>query len=82
MSRNPSLETALRHLKLPAFGQHYGRLADEAAAVNLSYDRYLQALAEQELAQRDLARQRCRLGSQLRGYLWLHVSDVFRRIEL
>jgi DNA replication protein DnaC len=58
MAPNPALETALRQLKLPAFGQHYGRLADEAAAANLSYDRYLQALAEQELSQRDLARQR------------------------
>jgi DNA replication protein DnaC len=58
MPRNPSLDMALRHLKLPAFGQHYARLADEAAAANLSYDRYLQALAEHELAQRDLARQR------------------------
>jgi hypothetical protein len=58
MAPNPALEMALRQLKLPAFGQHYGRLADEAAAANLSYDRYLQALAEQELSQRDLARQR------------------------
>lgn len=58
MSRNPALETALRQLKLPAFGQQYARMADEAAAANLSYDHYLQALAEQELAQRDLARQR------------------------
>lgn len=58
MAQNPALETALRQLKLPAFGQHDGRLADEAAAANLSYDRYLQALAEQEVSQRDLARQR------------------------
>lgn len=58
MSSNPALESALRHLKLPAFGQHDARLADEAATANLSYDRYLQALAEQEVAQRDLARQR------------------------
>lgn len=58
MATNPALETALRQLKLPAFGQHYARLADEAAGANLSYDRYLQALAEQELSQRDLARQR------------------------
>lgn len=58
MAQNPALEVALRQLKLPAFGQHYRRLADEAAAANLSYDRYLQALAEQEVAQRDLARQR------------------------
>ncbi|GAB4193682.1 MAG: IS21-like element helper ATPase IstB [Roseiflexaceae bacterium] len=58
MTRNPALETALRHLKLPAFGQHYARLTEEAATANLSYDRYLQALAEQEVAQRDLARQR------------------------
>lgn len=58
MSTNPALESALRQLKLPAFGQHYGRLASEAAAANLSYERYLQALAEQEVAQRELARQR------------------------
>jgi DNA replication protein DnaC len=58
MTHNPALETALRHLKLPAFHQHYARVADEAAVENLSYDRYLQALAEQELSQRELARQR------------------------
>jgi hypothetical protein len=50
MTHNPALETALRHLKLPAFHQHYARVADEAAVENLSYDRYLQALAEQELS--------------------------------
>jgi DNA replication protein DnaC len=62
MTHNPALETALRHLKLPAFHQHYARVADEAAVENLSYDRYLQALAEQELSQRELARQRrCRM---------------------
>lgn len=58
MTTNPRLESALRQLKLPAFTQHYQRLADDAAAANLSYDRYLEALATQELAQRDLARQR------------------------
>lgn len=58
MTTNPALDTTLQQLKLPAFRQHYARLADEAAAANLSYDRYLQVLAEQEVSQRDLARQR------------------------
>lgn len=59
MTSNPALETALRQLKLPAFVQQYERLADDAASANLRYDRYLQALADQEVSQRELARQ-CR----------------------
>jgi DNA replication protein DnaC len=58
MTSNPALETALRQLKLPAFVQQYERLAEEAASANLSYDRYLQALADQEVSHRELARQR------------------------
>ena len=58
MTTNPALESALRQLRLPAFLQHYDRLAGEAARDNASYDRYLQALAEQEVNQRDLSRQR------------------------
>lgn len=58
MPTNPALDHALRQLKLPAFAHHSARIAEEAATANLSYDRYLQALAEQELTQRDIARQR------------------------
>lgn len=58
MTTNPALDHALRQLKLPAFAHHSARIAEEAATANLSYDRYLQALVEQELTQRDIARQR------------------------
>ena len=58
MTNNPALEIALRHLKLPAFVQHYERFADDAASANLSYDRYLQALADQEVSRREVVRQR------------------------
>jgi DNA replication protein DnaC len=57
MDTTPLLETYLRQLRLSAFEQHYQRLADEAAHANLSYDRFLLALAEQEVAQRLAQRQ-------------------------
>lgn len=49
MGSNPSLEQSLSQLQLGAMRQHDDRLAEEATAVNLSYDRYLQALVEQEV---------------------------------
>ncbi len=52
------LETYLRRLNLPVFAQHYAQVASDAARANLGYERFLLALAEQELAQRDEARQR------------------------
>src|SRR5512134_663467 len=58
MGSNPSLEQSLSQLRLGAMRQHYDRLAEEASAANLSYDRYLQALVEQEVSQRELVRQR------------------------
>lgn len=57
MDTAPLLETYLRQLRLPNFIEHYQRLADEAAHANLSYDRFLLALAEQEVAQRTQQRQ-------------------------
>ena len=51
------LETYLKTLHLPMFGQHYRQLAVEAAQAQLSYERYLLALAEQEVAQRERNRQ-------------------------
>jgi len=47
------LETYLKQLRLPAFLHNYGKFAEDAAQANLSYDRYLLALAEQEVTQRD-----------------------------
>jgi len=58
MGSNPSLEQSLSQLRLGTMRQHYDRLAEEATVANLSYDRYLQALVEQELSHRELQRQR------------------------
>jgi DNA replication protein DnaC len=57
METAPLLENYLRQLRLPSFVKHYARLAEEAAHANLSYERFLLALAEQELAQRTQQRQ-------------------------
>ena len=58
MEPNLLLESQLRALRLPTFVQNYGRFAEDAARNNQSYDRFLLALAEQEVGQRDLNRQR------------------------
>src|SRR5262245_59103202 len=58
MDSTPLLDSYLRRLNLPVFAQQYLQVADEAARANLSYDRFLLLLAEQELAHRDEARQR------------------------
>jgi DNA replication protein DnaC len=47
------LETYLKQLRLPTFLKNYGKFAEDAAQNDLSYDRYLLALTEQEVAQRD-----------------------------
>lgn len=47
------LETHLKQLRLPTFLHNYRKFAEDAAQANLSYDRYLLALAEQEVAQRE-----------------------------
>lgn len=54
----PTREQCLRQLKLPACTHHYARLAQEAATANVSYAGYLHAVAEQERATREIARQR------------------------
>jgi DNA replication protein DnaC len=54
------LESYLRQLRLPSFVQHYQKLAQAAAQNNLSYERYLLALAEGEVGQREVHRvERC-----------------------
>jgi DNA replication protein DnaC len=51
------LETYLKQLRLPTFLRNYRKVAEEAAHANLGYDRFLLALAEQEVAQREQNRQ-------------------------
>jgi DNA replication protein DnaC len=53
------LETYLRKLRLPTFLRNYAKFAEDAAQKSLGYDRFLLALAEQEVVQRqDNQRQR------------------------
>jgi DNA replication protein DnaC len=60
MQQNSVLESYLRQLKLPTFAQNYGAIASDAARTGLSCERYLLALCEAELAQRDANRvERC-----------------------
>lgn len=47
------LETYLKQLRLSAFLHNYTRFAEDAAQANLAYDRYLLALAEQEVIRRE-----------------------------
>jgi len=47
------LETYLKQLRLPTFLHNYGKFAEDAAQNDLTYDRFLLALAEQEVAQRE-----------------------------
>jgi DNA replication protein DnaC len=50
---NLLLETQLKQLKLPAFVAHYSVLAQDAARNNLSYERYLLGLVQEEVNQRE-----------------------------
>jgi len=61
MDANWLLESHLKSLRLATFRQQYRSVAEDAARNNLSYDRYLLALAEQEVAQRLLNSQRQRI---------------------
>ncbi len=51
------LESYLKTLYLTTFRRQYRAVAEDAAHNNLSYERYLLALAEQEVAQRERNRQ-------------------------
>jgi DNA replication protein DnaC len=57
MDDNLLLESDLKALRLPAFLRHYRQFAEDAAQANQSYSRYLLALAEQEVTQRESNRQ-------------------------
>jgi DNA replication protein DnaC len=56
MESNPLLETYLRQLHLPGFIKHYRSLAKDAAQNNLDYSRYLLALVEGEIQNREQTR--------------------------
>jgi len=65
MEANPLLDTYLKQLRLPTFLQNYRKFAEEAAHGNLGYDRFLMALTEQEVAQRERNRiTRCIKGAR------------------
>jgi len=51
------LESYLKELHLSGFLRNYRKFAEDAAQANQGYDRYLLALAEQEIAQRQKNRQ-------------------------
>jgi DNA replication protein DnaC len=61
METNLLLESHLKTLHLTSFLQHYRAVGEDAARNNLDYDRYLLALADQEVQQRHLNRQRQRI---------------------
>jgi DNA replication protein DnaC len=58
MTTNTSLELALKDLHLTAFLETYTDLAQEAHQAGWSYEAFLLALAQQEVARRTLNRQR------------------------
>ena len=61
MTANLLLESHLKSLRLATFRQQYRQVAEDAARNNLDYERYLLALAEQEVAQRLLNSQQQRI---------------------
>jgi len=63
MDEHLLLETYLKSLRLPTFLANYRKFAEEAAQAGHSYDRFLLALAEQEVAQR----RRNRIARRIKG---------------
>lgn len=57
MSQELLLESHLKQLRLASFLEYYQPLAHDAARANLSYERYLLALAQEEVNQRERRRQ-------------------------
>ena len=55
------LQTYLKRLRLPAVAANYQRVAQEASQTNQSYERYLLALAEAEVQQREANAERQRI---------------------
>lgn len=63
METNMLLDTYLKELRLSTFLQNYRKFAEDAAQANHSYDHFLLALAEQEVAQRE----RNRIARRIKG---------------
>ena len=53
MESNQLLENYLKRLRLPSMANNYLKLAHDAGKANLSYEKYLLALAEQEVIRRE-----------------------------
>ena len=61
METNGLLESYLKQLRLPTFLKNYAKFAEDAVQNNLDFYRYLQALAEQEVVQREQNRRQRRI---------------------
>lgn len=61
MQPNGLLESYLKQLRLPTFLQNYAKFSEDAVRNNLDFPRYLLALAEQEVIQRDQNRRKRRI---------------------
>jgi DNA replication protein DnaC len=62
MDPSPTLlDSYLKELRLSTMLRHYRQVAEDAAQANLPYDRFLLALVEQEVAQREHNRQQQRV---------------------
>ncbi|MFH1632945.1 MAG: IS21-like element helper ATPase IstB [Chloroflexota bacterium] len=58
METNGLLESYLKQLRLPIFLENYAKFAEDAIRNNLDFPRYLLALAEQEVIQREQNRRK------------------------
>lgn len=74
MNNNLLLETYLKSLRLGSFVKNYQQTAQDAQQSQLSYERFLLALAEQEVAEREIKRQ-TRLIRQARFPLQKELAD-------
>ncbi len=61
MSETMLLDSYLKELRLPMFLKHWRSFAQDAVASNHSYERFLLALSEQEVTQRDQNRKERRI---------------------
>jgi DNA replication protein DnaC len=61
MGRNSLLETYLRQLRLPTFAKNYAPMATDAARNNQDHIRFLLALAELDVNQREQNRLQLRI---------------------
>src|SRR5260370_36942248 len=77
------LESSLKQLKLPCFAQSYQRLGQRWAGSNVSYERYLLGVAQEEMAsrdahriERDIAQARLPVLKELADFEWSAVPSV------